>query len=142
MMSYLRRHLIAALAVTTLAASTTVFATRLAFDPASSVGSATVELGKDVETTIRMPIQNFLSADAKAEDITLAAVEGPAGVTAQVLERKIVTAADGTQQLELKLKVAAEAFKGTGAGAYPVMLTLDNAADENSRNVFLTLAIQ
>ena len=136
----LRRRMIAALTAATLTAGTAALA--IPYDPAYNIGAVTVELGKDVEQTLKIPLASFASADAVAEDINLKAIEGPAGVTATVVERKIVTASDGTKQLELKVKIAAEAFKGTGAGAYELMMTLDNTEDQNSRNFFVTLSIQ
>ena len=134
---------IAALIAATLTTSlASVNAQRVIFDPAINVASVNVNLGETKEHTVFVPIGDvFLAAGEGVDNIKLKGVEGPGGLSATLKSAKVVTK-NGQRQLELKLDVKHEFFKGTGAGAFPIKLSLENTKTSGLCNFIVTVNLK
>ena len=118
-------------------------AQRVVFDPATNVAIVGVTAGETKEHTVRVPIgDGFLDFGEGVEVATLKGVAGPGGLNATLKSAKIVTVG-GVRNLELKLDIKHEFFKGTGAGgAYPIQLMLENKNSRAQCNFFVTVMVK
>lgn len=122
----------AALGITALGLTSQAFAAPT-FDPAMNFGYVTVNLGDSVDDQhVYMPVGVL-----NTKGIKLVNVEGPAGLSVNLDSFSV----EDNDQLKLNLTVKSEFFKGTGAGAYPVALTLEDASGAKC-TIFVTVQVQ
>jgi hypothetical protein len=103
------------------------------YDPALNIAWVSLETGKTLETTVKIPG----AAGANLANSKLVAVDGSPGLSAQLVS---VTAVSGGN-LEVKLKIKHESFKGTALGAYPLAITLQTG-DGGQRLFFVTVQVK
>jgi hypothetical protein len=104
------------------------------YDPALNFGQVTVTLGDTTnEQTLNVPIGGMVNKGVK-----LVKVEGPAGIQVTL---DSVDVSDNGEWLQPEISVQSEFLKGTGAGAYPVALTLEDANGTRC-TFFITVMVQ
>ena len=105
------------------------------YDPALNAGDVAVTLGKSSEVTFK-PFANGLLGGGS--DVKVVGVAGVPGVAAAL--KSIKSASGG--RAEVKLEFKHEFFKGSGAGAYPLEVTLENSKTGYRLSFFVTLNLK
>ena len=136
MLTRIQSRLAAAITAAALGIATVGFGAASAkpmFDPGMNFAYITVPLGDSVDDqTFRMPLGNM-----DARSIKLVGVDGPAGMSVNLDSYSV----EDNDKLELTLTVKQDFLKGTGAGAYPVALTLLDASGAKCV-IFVTVNVQ